>query len=112
MVKHIVAIDKFSKIVDDAVAAASFLSRSTAKWRPQVMNVLEQVYGSRGVLSLASLTDTRWNSLQAVMATQLRVKTGLEDFVRYKKNTTGFPKSLLVWRPSVPGETNTFFCRT
>ena len=75
------------------------------------MTVLKQIYGPEGALNLLTVGETRWNTAQATLASQLRVRKGLEEFVRYNSNKPDFPKCLMIWRPSTRRDPNTFFVR-
>ena len=71
MVRQIVFIDEFQNHVKQAILAASTLMKSSLRWKTVLESVLEAWYGKRGVLMLATLAETRWNSMQSVLATQL-----------------------------------------
>eukprot|EP00977_Amphora_coffeiformis_P000526 scaffold132_cov170-Amphora_coffeaeformis.AAC.5 len=97
MVKAILNLPVFFNTMKQAANAASLLNKSTAKWRPRLYNIMETVYGKDGQLVIPAVAETRWNSCQAVLAAQLRLKAGLKFFVEAERQQPDWPLAFMVW---------------
>lgn len=89
MVKHLLLVAAFKEVTKIANAIAAAFSKSSSKWYPKLLDVLESVYGKKvhkRATSIMGIGETRWNSAQGCFASQLRIRHGLEVFcVRYSR---------------------------
>jgi hypothetical protein len=78
--------------VSQAHAIVSTLNKSTAKWLPRLRNVMKATY--RYILALVQMADTRWNSVQGMLASLLRVRSTCEMFILRWNPHIDFPNDL------------------
>ena len=78
MVKHLLQGSEFSEWAKKAIEATNAINKSSSKHLPDLRSSLEHIYGKKVALTLHSVGETRWNTMQATLAAQLRVRTGLK----------------------------------
>ena len=92
MVKALLKIDDFAKVMEQASKIAAAISKSSAKWAKRFYDIVCDLYKKDVSLRLLNIGATRWNSAQAMFASQLRVRTACRMFcVRYSSDSE-FPK--------------------
>jgi len=92
MVKDVIN-SSFKAVFAQALQIVKTLNLSSAKWLALARDDMQRVHGV--VLALFSMATTRWNSMQAMFASLLRVKSGLQSFASTYKWRDDFPPSLL-----------------
>jgi hypothetical protein len=91
LVKDIIATS-WQITVSQAHAIVSTLNKSTAKWLLRLCDVMKATYGY--TLALFQMADTRWNSVQGMLASLLRVRSACKMFVLRWSSHTDFPNDL------------------
>ena len=76
--KHVMGKAWFSEVVTQAVDVVSFLSKSSSKYLVRAQSAMKRIYGM--TLQLMKVCETRWNSLQMLLASLLRVRSALKSF--------------------------------
>lgn len=79
LMRHVLHDSSLRPSTEAAVAAASLLARSSAKLLPQARASMHRLYGIS--LAIVSVCETRWSSLQACVASLLRVRGALRCLV-------------------------------
>lgn len=95
MVGHLMKKSSFAEVCNSAVKCASDLTKSKSKWYAKLRNTCERIYGKSATSTITTLGDTRWNSLQACFATQLRIKKACSVFVLEHSDDPKFPQCLV-----------------
>ena len=81
-----------------AIDAAKAITKSSSKWLPIRRNAISDLHGKMGDnYTICTVGDTRWNSLQGCLASQLRVQEACCVFVACYKRNDKFPAALRVW---------------
>jgi hypothetical protein len=78
--------------ISQAHAIVSTLYKSTAKWLPCLHDVMKATYGY--TLARVQMADTRWNSVQGMLASLLRVRSVCKMFVLRWSSHADFPNDL------------------
>lgn len=104
MVGHLMSQSVFAAVCNAAVKIATIIRALSLKWYTWLINKVERAYGKGVICTLYTLGATQWNTLQAVFASQLRIRTACEALVNYYKRSEGtnkLPDCLLEWgKPS------------
>lgn len=98
MVGHLMSRSSFVAASDAAVKAATDVRKSSSKWYARLRNISERRYGKSAANTIFTLAETRWNSLQAVFASQLRIRGACELLYHEHNDDPKWPSSLDVWR--------------
>jgi hypothetical protein len=93
LVKDVIATS-WKITVSQAHAIVSTLNKSTAKWLPRLRDVMKATYGNTVTLALVQMADTRWNSVQGMLASLLRVRSTCKMFVLRWSSHANFPNDL------------------
>jgi hypothetical protein len=80
--------------VSQAHAIVLTLNKSTMKWLPRLRDVMKATYGYTVTLALVQMADTRWNSIQGMLASLLRVRSACKMFVLRWSSHADFPDDL------------------
>jgi hypothetical protein len=78
LVKDIIATS-WQITVSHTHAIVSTLNKSTAKWLPRLHDVMKVTYGY--TLALVQMADTRWNSIQGMLVSLLRMRSACKMFI-------------------------------
>lgn len=98
MVGKLMTRSSFASVSDQAVKAAIAVRSSSSKWYARLRNIAERKYGKRPGNTIFTLAETRWNSLQAVFAAQLRIR-GACQLLYFEFNADPkWPPVLDVWK--------------
>lgn len=92
IVKNLLKDKILHETFKEAADFTNTLNNSTCVWLPRMQEICRQLYGTS--LALLRPIETRWNSSQAMFASLLRVKEGLQSFVLLNQNKQGFPSKL------------------
>jgi hypothetical protein len=93
LVKDVIATS-WKITVSQAHAIVSTLNKSTAKWLLRLRDVMKATYGNTVTLALVQMADTRWNSVQGMLASLLRVRSTCKMFVLRWSSHANFPNDL------------------
>jgi hypothetical protein len=91
LVKDVIATS-WQITVSQAHAIVSTLNKSIAKWLPRLCNVMKATYGY--TLVFVQMVDTRWNSVQGMLVSLLRVRSAYKMFVLRWSSHADFPNDL------------------
>lgn len=97
MVGHLMSRTSFVTASDAAVKAATVVRASSSKWYARLRNISGSRYGKTAANTIFTLAETRWNSLQAVFASQLRIRRACELLYHENKDDPKWPHCLNVW---------------
>ncbi len=78
LVKDVIATS-WQITVSQVHAIISTLNKLTAKWLPHLHDVMKATY--MYTLALVQMADTRWNSVQGMLASLLRVRSACKMFI-------------------------------
>ena len=93
LVKDVVA-SSWQESVAKTHEAVKTLIKSSAKWLPRLRDVMMEMYGlTLGIIQMAA---TRWNSVQGMLASLLRMKMAFRMFYLKWNLADDFPDSLQV----------------
>ena len=95
ILKHTMKSSDFGATVDLFSVTASTIVASSSKWLPRLERTMMEMYGK--TYKIFTVATTRWNSLQACLASQLRVKDACKVFVSTYSQNPSFPRGLLAW---------------
>jgi hypothetical protein len=93
LVKDVIATS-WKITVSQAHTIVSTLNKSTAKWLPRLRDVMKATYENTVTLALVQMADTRWNSVQGMLALLLRVRSACKMFVLRWSSHVDFPNDL------------------
>jgi hypothetical protein len=79
-------------IVSQAHTIVLTLNKSTAKWLPHLRDVMKATY--EYILALVQMADMRWNSVQGMLASLLRVRSACKTFILRWSSHADFPDDL------------------
>ena len=91
--KHIVMKGQLADVATAAIEISTILNRSSSKWLKGVENQCAFVYGI--TLQILGYSETRWNSLQMLFASLLRIRGALKMFTISSGMDPDFPVELL-----------------
>jgi hypothetical protein len=91
LVKDVIATN-WQITVSQAHTIVSTLNKSTAKGLPRLRNVMKAMYGY--TLVLVQMADTRWNLVQGMLMSLLRVRLACKMFVLRWSSHVDFPDDL------------------
>jgi hypothetical protein len=91
LVKDVIATS-WQITVSQAHAIVSTLNKLTVKWLPRLRDVMKVTY--EYTLALVQMADTRWNSVQGMPASLLRVRLACKMFVLRWRSHADFPDDL------------------
>jgi len=97
MVGHLLDKTEYASWVSKAVASASKIKKSSSKWYKRLQDLCDERYGKCAATTIMTLADTRWNSLQGVLASLLRIRTACEDMSFKYRSDKDFPTACRVW---------------
>jgi hypothetical protein len=100
MVGHLMSKSTFAGVCNGAVKAANAIRGSSSKWYERLRTIVDRLYGKGIVCTIHSLGETRWNTLQASFASQLRIRKACQTLVFESKDATRgdkLPAALLEW---------------
>lgn len=83
----------YKEVFNQALEIVKTLNQSSAKWLPLARDEMQRVHDV--ALALYTMASTRWNSMQAMFASLLRVRSGLQAFAATHKLRDDFPPALL-----------------
>ena len=98
MVGHILENTDYASWVSKAIASASKIKKLSSKWYKRLQNFCDQRYGKQAATTIVTLADTRWNSLQGVLASLCRIQGAIEDFIHYYRTDKDLPDACKCWR--------------
>jgi hypothetical protein len=98
MVGHLMSQSSFAKASDGAVKAAAAIRQSSSKWYARLRNICDRRYGKAAAHTIFTLAETRWNSLQAVFASQLRIRGACDLLCHEHNDDPRWPSALNVWQ--------------
>jgi hypothetical protein len=93
LIKDVIAT-RWQITVFQAHAIVSTLNKSIAKWLPRLRDVMKATYGYTVTLAFVQMADTRWNSVQGMLASLLRVRSACKMFVLRWSSHADFPDDL------------------
>ena len=93
MVGHLMKKTKFASASNRAVKAANAIRASHSKWYAKLREICVRLYGYQAASTILGLAETRWNSLQGVFASQLRIRTALGLLHAEFHNESRWPKA-------------------
>ena len=97
MVKYVLTLAGFIKIMKEATSAANAISASSNKWLVKLKQYCVQRYGDKAASTILQVGETRWNSLQMCFASMLRIRGAAQNFAFETMHFSGFPKECKVW---------------
>ena len=98
MVKALLKIETFAKITDQVSKISKSISKSSAKWAKRFYDIVDDTYERDNAMRLLTLAATRWNSAQAMFASQLRVSTACKVFCVCWAGEDGWAKEYNSWQ--------------
>jgi len=93
LVKDVIATS-WKITISEAHAIVSTLNKSTAKWLPRLRDIMKATYGNTVTLALVQMADTRWNSVQGMLTSLLRVRSAYKMFGLRWSSHADFPNDL------------------
>lgn len=97
MVKALLNVKFFSDVTSKASKIAVKINTSSNKWAVKLYNTIDDVYEKTSTLKILNIGATRWNSAQAMFASQLRVKTACRVFYTVYNEEKEFPNEFNSW---------------
>lgn len=97
MVKALLNVKTFASVTNKASKIATKISTSSSKWAVKFYNTVDDVYDKKLTLKILTIGATRWNSAQAMFASQLRVKTACRVFHTLHNDEDDFPAEFEEW---------------
>jgi len=89
--KDILKCEAWATAMTKACAAAAALIASSNKWLARLQKIMTSMYGR--ALAIIAIADTRWNSIQMCLASQLRVRGACKRLADDHKNDPQFPSA-------------------
>lgn len=97
MVGHLMSRTSFATVSESAVKAATIVRQSSSKWYARLRTIAGRKYGKQAANTIFTLAETRWNSLQAVFASQLRIRGACELLFHEHKDDPQWRDAFNVW---------------
>jgi hypothetical protein len=93
--KDILKCEAWATAMRQACSAASALVASSNKWLARLQEIIVSMYGR--ALAIIGIADTRWNSIQMCLASQMRVRGACKRLVDDYKSDPTFPSACTVY---------------
>jgi hypothetical protein len=97
MVGHLMRLPTFKEVCNAAAKAAIAIRSSHSKWYAKLRQICIRLYGHKAASTLFSLAETRWNSLQAMFASQLRIRQACKLLYYEGHALPRWPAACNVW---------------
>jgi len=93
--KDVLKCTDWSRAMGCATAAAAALIASSSKWLNELIKIVVTMYGRP--LVVMGVTETRWNSIQMCLASQLRIQDACTRLAYDHRHDSDFPAACRVY---------------
>ncbi|OQR85546.1 hypothetical protein ACHHYP_11709 [Achlya hypogyna] len=93
--KDILKCEAWATTMHHACTAASALIASSNKWLARLQDIIVGMYGR--TLAVVVVADTRWNSIQMCLASQLRVRAACKRLANDYMSDPQFPSACTIY---------------